>query len=146
MRARETSAAEIPPRARSNDSRVRLRRVPGPSPRAGRTWTLVRLAAEALSMRFRRSTDELPAHRGNPGLLSVHAGTMFMHIDQQLRVAAMGLSGINCVEDFRVLAKKRLPRMFYEFVQTLAPGQRAPIARTRQTFKRLPSGSAWAST
>ena len=30
----------------------------------------------------------------------------------------MGLSGINCVEDFRVLAKKRLPRMFYEFVDS----------------------------
>ena len=49
---------------------------------------------------------------------------------------------ITHIEDLRVLAQKRVPRMFYDYADS-GPGPRAPTAPTKATSPRSSCASAW---
>ena len=44
---------------------------------------------------------------------------------------------ITNIEDLRVLAQKRVPRMFYDYADSRLAGPRAPTAPTRADFQKI---------
>jgi len=57
------------------------------------------------------------------------------------------LEKMTCIEDLRVVAQSRVPRMFYDYADTTMPiparGPKAPTAPTKAIFRASSSASVW---